>query len=150
MKSLILVPSLVSIALTISIASANEMTLSTDGHSTLNSANLNELPIALPLSQISASYFHLAMMDEKEDMDDKDKMKNKGDMKKMHDKDHMHKMNDKDKMKNKDGKAKKGVGKKGAAQPSGKKSAPVDGNPPSTEMSDMPAPMTEPAPMSDM
>ncbi|PPC93276.1 MAG: hypothetical protein CTY33_08670 [Methylotenera sp.] len=129
MKTSILISSLVSIIFAAPIVSANEMTLGTVPHSIRISANAHELLSVQPSSQVIVSDFHLAMMDEMEDMD---------------------KMNDKGKMKNKDGKAKKGVGKKGTAQPSGKKSAPVDSNPPSTEMSNTPAPMTESPPMSDM
>lgn len=153
MKTSILISSLVSITLTAPMASAKEMSLGTDRYSTLISANPHELLSGLPSSQVIVSDFHLAMMDEKEDMDkmdDKDKMKKKGDMHKMHDKDDMHKMHDMDKMKKKNGMGKKGNGEKGATTPSSKKQAPAKNNPPPAEMSDTPAPMPEPAPMTDM
>lgn len=167
MKTSILISSLVSIAFSASIASANETTLNSIVDSALVGTNTHQLTNVSSSSQVIESSFHLAMMDEKEDMDKmdkmddqnimddqdnmdkKDKMKNKGDMKKMHDKDHMHKMHDKDKMKSKNGMDKKGNEKKGTTSPSSKKPVPNNSNAPPAEMPDTPA-KTEPAPMNDM
>ena len=77
MKASILISSLFSVALSAPMASANEMTLSTAPYSISISANPHELLSGLPSSQVIVSDFHLAMMDEMEDMD---KMKKKGGM----------------------------------------------------------------------
>lgn len=77
MKTSILISSLVSIIFSAPIVSANEMALGNDPYSILISANAHELLSVLPSSQVIVSDFHLAMMDEMEDMD---KMKKKGGM----------------------------------------------------------------------
>lgn len=75
MKTSILISSFVSLTLSVSIVSAAEITLGTDPYSILISANPHQLLSASPPSQVSVSNFHLAMMDEMEDMD---KMKKGG------------------------------------------------------------------------
>lgn len=169
MKTPLLISSLVSIAFSASLVSANETTLNSIRDSTLVGTNTHQLLNVLPSSQVIVPSFHLAMMDENENMDKmenpdkmdkmdnqdnmgkKDRMKNKGDMQKMHDKDHMHKMHKmhKDMMKSKDGMGNMGNEKSGATPPLNKKSAPNDStNSPPAEMPDTPA-TGEQAPMND-
>ncbi len=73
MKTSILISSLVSIIFAAPIVSANEMTLGTVPHSIRISANAHELLSVQPSSQVIVSDFHLAMMDEMEDMDEMNK-----------------------------------------------------------------------------
>ena len=77
MKTSILISSLISITFSAPLVSANEMTLGTAPYSILISANAHELLSVLPSSQVIVSDFHLAMMDEMENMD---KMNMKGGM----------------------------------------------------------------------
>jgi hypothetical protein len=77
MKTSILISSLVSIIFSAPIVSANEITLGNVPYTISTSAKAHELLNAESVSQTKVSDFHLAMMDEMEDMT---KMKQKGGM----------------------------------------------------------------------